>query len=128
MGEILKYLTSRSDRARFWRREGSVLEIDLVALRRMMDEENTGQWQQKGTAVGYCNCGVAYPSRAQRGGKCKARRKRQRESRERLRDDRTVSRVLAQLLSSLQSGSDSRNPEATGSCMNYNILLSPVWR
>ena len=42
MGEILKYLTSRSDRARFWRREGSVLEIDLVALRQVMDEENTG--------------------------------------------------------------------------------------
>ena len=53
MGEILKYLTSTSDRARFWRREGSVLEIDLVALRQMMDEENTGQWQQKGTAVGW---------------------------------------------------------------------------
>ena len=42
---MLKYLTSRADRARFWRREGSVLEIDLAALRQVMEEENTGQWQ-----------------------------------------------------------------------------------
>ena len=78
-----------------------MLDIDLEALRQAMEEENTGQWQQKGTAVGYCSCGAAYPSRAQRGGNHSARRKRQKASRERLRDDCTVSRVLAQLLSSL---------------------------
>ena len=76
--ESVKYLLSRSDRARFWRREGSVLIIDMVALGQAMEEENTGQWQQKGTAVGYCSCGAAYPSRAQRGGDRNARRKRQR--------------------------------------------------
>ena len=44
VGEMLKYLTNRSDRARFWRKEGSVLDIDLEALRQAMEEENTGQW------------------------------------------------------------------------------------
>ena len=96
VGELLQYLTSRSDRARFWRREGSVLDIDLEALRQEMEKENAGQWRQKGTAIGYCSCGAAYPSRAQRGGNRIARRQCQRASRERLRNDRTVSRVLAQ--------------------------------
>ena len=114
VGEILKYLTSRSDRARFWRREGSVLEIDMVALRQEMDKENAGQRQQKGIAVRYCSCGAAYLSRVQRGGDRDARRKRQRANRERLRDNRTVSRILAQSLSSIQGGSDSRNPETIG--------------
>ena len=43
VGEMLKYLTSRSDRASFWRREGSVLDIDLEALRQAMEKENAGQ-------------------------------------------------------------------------------------
>ena len=68
VGELLQYLTSRSDRARFWRREGSVLDVDLEALRQAMEKENAGQRRQKGTAVGYCSCGAAYPSRVQRGG------------------------------------------------------------
>ena len=111
---MLKYLTSRSDRARFWRREGSVLDVNLVALRQAMEEEDVGQRQQKGSAVRYCSCGAAYLSRVQRGGDREARRKRQRANRERLRDDWTVSRILAQSLSSIQGGSDSRNPETTG--------------
>ena len=111
---MLKYLTSRSDRARFWRREGPVLEVDLEALRQAVEVEDADQRRQKGTAVRYCSCGAAYLSRAQRGGDRNARRQRQRASRERLRDDRTVSRVLAQSLSSLQGGSGSRNSEATG--------------
>ena len=108
----MKYLHSRTDRARFWRREGSVLIADMVALRQVM-EEDAGQRRQRGTVVGYCSCGAAYRSRVQRGGNRDARRKRQRLNRERLRDDRVVSRVLAQSLSSLQGGSGSRIPEAT---------------
>ena len=42
VGEMLKYLTSRSDRAKFWRREGSILEIDMVALRQVMEKDNAG--------------------------------------------------------------------------------------
>ena len=95
VGELLKYLTSRSDRASFWRREDSVLDINLEALRQAMEKENAGQWQQKGTAVRYCSCGAAYLSRVQRGGDRDARHKRQRANRECLRDDRTVSRILA---------------------------------
>ena len=59
--ESVKYLHSRIDRARFWRREGSVLIADMVALRQEMERE-VGQRQQKGTVVGYYNCGAAYPS------------------------------------------------------------------
>ena len=35
----VKYLHSRIDRARFWRREGSVLVADMVALRQEMERE-----------------------------------------------------------------------------------------
>ena len=56
--ESVKYLLSRSDRARFWRREGSVLIIDMVALRQGKEKDDTGQRRQQGVAVGYCNCGV----------------------------------------------------------------------
>ena len=37
--ESMKYLHSRIDRARFWRREGSVLIADMAALRQVMEEE-----------------------------------------------------------------------------------------
>ena len=59
--ESVKYLQSRSDRARFWRREGSVVIIDMVALRQAKEEEGAGQRRQQGVAVGYCSCGAAYP-------------------------------------------------------------------
>ena len=38
-----------------------MLDIDLEASRQAMEEENTGQWQQKGTAVWYCSCGLHTP-------------------------------------------------------------------
>ena len=41
--ESVKYLLSRSDRARFWRREGSVLIIDMVALRQEKEKDDAGQ-------------------------------------------------------------------------------------
>ena len=68
----MKYLHSRIDRARFWRREGSVLVADMVALRQEMEKE-AGQRRQKGTVIGYCSCGAAYPFRVQRGGNRNAR-------------------------------------------------------
>ena len=76
--ESVKYLHSRIDRARFWRREGSVLIADMAALRQEMERE-ASQRRQKGTVVGYYSCGAAYPSRVQRGGNRNARRKRQRD-------------------------------------------------
>ena len=76
VGEMLKYLTSRADRAKFWRREGSVLIIDMVALRQVKEDDDAGQRRQQGVAVGYCSCGAAYPSHVQRGGNRGARRKR----------------------------------------------------
>ena len=88
--ESVKYLLSRIDRARFWRREGSVLIVDVEALRQAK-EKNTDQWQQKDSAVRYCSCGAAYLSRSRRGGDHDARRRRQRAERERLRDSRVVS-------------------------------------
>ena len=120
----MKYLHSRIDRARFWRREGSVLIADMAALRQEMEKE-AGQRRQKGTVVGYCSCGAAYPSRVQRGGNRNARRKRQRANRERLRDDRVVSQVLVQSLSSLQGGSDSRNLETTGKLCVLHQFAAP---
>ena len=111
--ESVKYLHSRIDRARFWWREGSVLIADMVALRQAM-ERGVGQRRQKGTVIGYCSCGAAYPSRIQRGGNRDARRQCQRANRERLRGEWVVSRVLAQSLSSLKGGSDSRNSETIG--------------
>ena len=108
--ESVKYLHSRVDRARFLRREGSVMVVNLAALRQEM-EMKAGQQRQKGTVVGYCSCGAAYPPHVDCGGNRNARRKRQRANRERLRDDRVVSQALVQSLSSLQGGSDSKNLE-----------------
>ena len=123
--ESVKYLLSRLDRARFWRREGSILIIDMVALGQAMEKDDAGQRRRQGVAVGYCSCGAAYPSRVLRGGNRDAKRKRQRAERERLRDDRVVSRVLAQSLSSLQGGSDSRIPEATGKLQKLQQFSVP---
>ena len=112
LGEICKYLNDhRIDRTRILRKVGNVLVCDLVALKQVEGEQRAGQRQQKGTAVGYCSCGAAYPPRDNRGGDRRARRKRQRVNRGSFRDNRTVSRVLAQTLSPLQGGSVSRIPE-----------------
>ena len=124
--ESVKYLHSRVDRARFLRREGSVMVVNLAALRQEM-EMKAGQQRQKGTVVGYCSCGAAYPSHVDRGGNRNARRKRQRANRERLRDDRVVSQALVQSLSSLQGGSDSKNLETTGKlCVLHQFAVPSV--
>ena len=111
--EASEYL-HRLGRARFLRREGSVLTCDMVALRQEVEKDDVGQWQRLPIAVGYCSCGAAYPSRVQRGGNREARRRRQRANRESLRDVGTISRTLAQSLSPYQGGSDLRNPEIAG--------------
>ena len=111
--EASEYL-HRLGRARFLRREGSVLTCDMVALRQEVEKDDVGQWQRLPITVGYCSCGAAYPSRVQRGGNREARRRRQRANRESLRDFGTISRTLAKSLSPFQGGSDSRNPEITG--------------
>ena len=58
--------------------------------------------------------GAAYPSRLQRGGNHKARRQRQKAKQESLRDEWTISRMLARSLSPFQGGSDPRILEAVG--------------
>ena len=68
---------------------------------------------------------LCIPPRVQRGGNRNARRKFQRVNRERLRDDRVVSQVLVQSLSSLQSGSDSRNLETTGKLCVLHQFAAP---
>ena len=98
--ESIQYLHSRVDRARFWQKEGSILNADMVALRQEM-ERDAGRRQQKGTVVGYYSCGVVYPSRVQCGGNRNARPKRQRANWERLRDNWVIPQVLVQSLSSL---------------------------
>ena len=44
--EFVMYLLSRSGRARFWRREGSVLIIDMVALGQEKEKDDDGQRRQ----------------------------------------------------------------------------------
>ena len=61
--------------------------------------------------VGHVSGGAACPSRETRGGDRIARRERQRALRDRSRDDRTLSRVLARALSPLQGGSVPRKAE-----------------
>ena len=111
--EILQYLQGRVDRTRFQRRVGSVIVIEKEALKHAM-ETRAGQRQKQGVSVGYCSCGAAYPLRNSRGGNREIRRKRQRASRGRLRDNRLASQILAKSLNPGAGGSDSRNLEATG--------------
>ena len=110
--EPCQYLTqNRLERTQFWRKLGGVLVLDEVALEHEMERREAGQRRQHGVAAGYCSCGAAYPSRDKRGGDRMARRERQRANRERSRNDRTLSRVLAQTLSPFQGGSVSRIAE-----------------
>ena len=111
VGEICKYLTeNRLERTQFWRRVGGVLEFDEVALEQEM-KRRAGQRPQLGTVVGHVSGNAACPSRETRGGDRIARRERQRALRDRSRDDRTLSRVLARALSPLQGGSVPRKAE-----------------
>ena len=88
-------------------------------------EREAGQRRQKGTIVGYYSCGATYPSHVQCDGNRDARPKRQRANRERLRGERVVSRVLAQLLSSLKGGSDWRNSATVGRLQKLQQFSAP---
>ena len=92
------------------RRVGDVLEIDVEALEQRM-ERDVGQQSQKGSVIGYCSCGAAYPPRIKRGGDRGARRQRQRANRGHSRDDRIVSCALARALNPPQGGSVPRDTE-----------------
>ena len=102
--EICKYLNeNRVERTRFLRRVGDVLEIDVEALEQRM-ERKADQKSQKGSEIGYCRCGAAYPSRVKCGGDCKDRRQKQRANRDCSRDDCIVLGALARALNPLQGG------------------------
>ena len=109
--EVCEYLsTNRIDRTRILRRVRNVLVVDMEALEQGM-EIGAGQQSQKGTVIGYCSCGVAYPPQVKRGGDCEARRQKQRANRGRSRDNCVISCALARALSPLQGGSASRITE-----------------
>ena len=76
-----------------------------------MKEEEAGQRSQKGSVMGYCSCGTAYPPPVKRGGGRDARRRKQRANRSRSRDNRTISCALARALIPLQGGSTPSNTE-----------------
>ena len=121
----MKYLP-RVDRAGVLRRMGSVLTLDKVALRRMMEKEYAGQRQRKGAAVECSNSGVAHSSHSSRGGNRLERRDKERRKRESLRDQRIVSQVLARSLNPIVDGSNPRTLGTTESCKFCNKLLFPV--
>ena len=122
--ENVKYLPS-VDTARFLRKSSSVLMLNIVTLRKEMEERNAGQRRRSKIAVRCCSCGAAYHSRRQRGGNCESRRQCQRQKRELLRDQRTVSQILARFLSPNQGGTDPRNLETTGRLQILQHVRTP---
>ena len=115
----------RVDRARFLRRDGSVLTCNWEALKQEMDKADAGRWQRMKIAIVCYSCGAAHPSRLQRRGNREAKRQRQRAKRERLRDERTVSQMLVRSLNPSQGGSNPRNPETTGKLQILQRLNVP---
>ena len=93
---------------------GSVLTLDKVALKRVMEKEYTGQRQRKGTSIECSNSGVAHSSRSSCGENCLKRRDKERRKWESLRDQRTVSQVLVRSLNLTVDGSDLRTLGTTG--------------
>ena len=59
--EAVKYLPS-VDRAKFLKRNSSVLTLDIVPLKKEMEEKNAGQWQRQMFTVECSKCGVAHSS------------------------------------------------------------------
>ena len=96
--EVCEYLSkNRIDRTQILRRVGDVLVVDIEALELGM-EGRVGQQSQKGTVMGYCSCGAAYPPRDNRGGDRKARCEKQRANQGRSRDNCTISCALTRAL------------------------------
>ena len=121
--EFCEYLrTNRIDRTQILQRVGDVLVIDTEALE-LLKEEEAGQRSQKGSVMGYCSCGAAYPPRVKRGGARDARRMKRRADRGRSRDNRTISCALARALNPLQGGSTRGIQRCPASCSYCNNLL-----
>ena len=113
--ESVKYLRS-IDRARLMRRCGSVLTISMAALRQVKEKSSADQrHQQKKAAAADCsNKGVTQSSRTNRAGNRLERRQKERNTRESLRDQRTIAQILAKSLNPIEGGSESRNLATTG--------------
>ena len=79
-----------------------------------MEREYAGQQQRKNAVVECSNSEIAHSSRSSRVGNCLERRDRERRKRESLRDQRTVSQVLARSLNPTVDGSDPRTLGTTG--------------
>ena len=111
----MKYLR-RIDRARLMRRDGSVLTIDMAALRQVKEKNNADQrqHQKKAAAVDCSNKGVTQSSHANRAGNRLERWQKERVLRESLRDQRTIAQMLAKSLNPTEGGSDSRNLATAG--------------
>ena len=82
--EAVKDLPS-VDRARILRKNGSVLTLNMVALKKEMEKRDVGQWERPKVAVECSNCGVAHFSRLQCGGDRESRRQCQKLKRDILR-------------------------------------------
>ena len=113
--ESVKYLRS-IDRARLRRRCGSILTVNMAALRQVKERSTADQWQQqkKAAAVDCSNKGVSQSSRTNRAGNRLKRGQKERFTRESWRDQRTIAQTLANLLNPLEGGSDSRNLALVG--------------
>ena len=113
--ESVKYLRS-IDRARLMRRCGSVLTVNMAALRQMKERSIADQRQQqkKAAAVDCSNKGVTQSSRTNRAGNRLERRQKERFTQESFRDQRAIAQILANSLNPTEGGSDLRNLATTG--------------
>ena len=122
--ESVKYLP-RIDRAGIMRRCGSVLTIDMAALRQVKEKLLADQRQQQKQkfAVDCSNNGVTQSSRTNRAGNRLERRQRERCKRESLRDQRTIAQTLARSLNPNEDGSDSRNLAIIGKLQSLQQIF-----
>lgn len=105
----------RIDRARTMRRDGSVLTVDMEALRHVLEEKNADQQQRVEKAAVDCDRdGSAQTSRPNRHKNRLERREKERTCRECLRDKLIVTQVLTKPLNSIKDGSGSIILATTG--------------
>ena len=120
----MKYLP-RLDRAGIMRRCGSVLTVDMAALRQVKEKllADQRQQQKKKVAVDCSNNEVTQSSRPNRAGNRLERRQRERCKRESLRDQRTIAQTLARSLNPNEDGSDSRNLAIIGKLQSLQQIF-----
>ena len=123
--ESVKYLP-RIDRAGIMRRCGSVLTIDMAALRKVKEKRIADQRQQqrKKAAIDCSNDGVTQSSRSNRVGNRLERRRRERNKRESLRDQRTVVQTLVRSLNSVEDGNSPRNLTTIGKLQSLQQIFT----